>query len=217
MVSIIQKQMYKVFCNNRVIEIEGGYGGTDDHLPFLVNNVHVNTGTLQSKIDAFLEGDELKINIRHSNPDKLWEIFRSRFCFIKAAGGIVRKNREILFIFRNGKWDLPKGKVEKGESPEEAAIREVMEECGLPSVNLIHSCVPTYHIYRSEFSHSKDQWMLKETYWYEMEYTEDQIPIPQVEEGITETRWFTPENFNVVLANTWDSLVPVIRSIGRSF
>jgi mutator protein MutT len=136
---------------------------------------------LHNYLDLLEKNTSFDAIVLHS-PDleKLWEHFCSIFKIIEAAGGIVKnENEEVLMIYRMGYWDLPKGKIEKGESREEAAIREVQEETGIQSVDLQELIHTTYHTYKSK----KGKKILKVSYWYTME-TSDSDLIPQAEEGI---------------------------------
>ena len=124
---------------------------------------------------------------------------------IKAAGGLVKNEHDqYLFIFRNGKWDLPKGKVENGEKTRITAVREVEEECGISIVKNGKKICNTYHIYELN-----DKKILKKTAWYKM-YTENQTElIPQLEEGITDARWLGAGDLMMVRQNTY----PLIRDL----
>ena len=124
---------------------------------------------------------------------------------IKAAGGLVKnEHNQYLFIFRNGKWDLPKGKVENGEKTRITAVREVEEECGISIVKNGKKICNTYHIYELN-----DKKILKKTAWYKM-YTENQTElIPQLEEGITDVRWLGAGDLMMVRQNTY----PLIRDL----
>jgi 8-oxo-dGTP pyrophosphatase MutT (NUDIX family) len=136
---------------------------------------------LHNYLDLLEKNTSFDAIVLHS-PDleKLWEHFCSIFKIIEAAGGLVKnENEEVLMIYRMGYWDLPKGKIEKGESREEAAIREVQEETGIQSVDLQELIHTTYHTYKSK----KGKKILKVSYWYTME-TSDSDLIPQAEEGI---------------------------------
>ena len=116
------------------------------------------------------------------------QIFRDLkrvFKTIKAAGGLVlNPKREALLIFRRGFWDLPKGKIDRGEGKKEAATREVREETGLEQLEVLAKIGSTYHTYREESGRR----ILKKTYWYLMETTDNQL-IPQAEEDIEEAVW----------------------------
>lgn len=138
--------------------------------------------------------------------------FISHFKLIKAAGGLVINDYgHILVIRRKDKWDLPKGKCEKGESHEKAGIREVSEECGLSIKNLkiLYELKPTYHTYSE-----KEKPHLKKTYWYIMHYSGSEIPVPAIDEDITEVRWVNLFQLGHFAENTWPSLVDVIQQAG---
>ncbi len=125
---------------------------------------------------------------------------------IKAAGGLVKNDRgNFLFIFRNGKWDLPKGKLEKGEKSEEGAVREVEEECGISIGKCGKKIVNTYHVYTI-----KGEVVLKKTYWYKMKYKGNARLKPQIEEGITDVRWMDRSDINTVAGNTFPSIKDVL-------
>ncbi len=128
----------------------------------------------------------------YSNDEKqLFADFKKLFKTIKAAGGLVfNQHREALLIFRQGVWDLPKGKIEKGEGKKAAAIREVMEETGLREVALKDKLLTTYHTYRQ----SSGRRILKKSYWYTM-YSEQEDLHPQTEEDIELAIWRSPEAF----------------------
>jgi 8-oxo-dGTP pyrophosphatase MutT (NUDIX family) len=139
--------------------------------------------------------------------DTLWDYFRSRFVEIPAAGGLVQnKDGSLLFIRRLGVWDLPKGKTEKNETPENAAIREVEEECGITNLQIVRSLDSTFHIYRSPYLPVPKNVVLKETLWFLMTYSGDEIPAPQTEEHIEEVRWFAKTELDRVLDDTYLSL-----------
>ena len=125
---------------------------------------------------------------------------KSRFTIIKAAGGIVTKGEKVLFIYRLSKWDLPKGKFEKGESPEICAVREVEEECNI-KVKLGPQICKTWHTYTQDRKS-----ILKKTYWYAMESLNDVGMKPQKEEGIDDIRWMTQHEARVALVNSYPSM-----------
>lgn len=141
------------------------------------------------------------VNIYHSDVQALWKSFRKRFKYIEAAGGLTRNATDrILFIHRLGKWDLPKGKVEKDETPEQAAIREVEEECGISNLKITKRLKTTYHIYYDQ------AYILKAVHWYEM-YTQNTSPLrPQKEENILKVVWKNPQETTQALDNTYESI-----------
>jgi 8-oxo-dGTP pyrophosphatase MutT (NUDIX family) len=125
---------------------------------------------------------------------------------IEAAGGLVTNEKgEYLFIYRNDKWDLPKGKIEKDERVKEAAIREVEEECGIKISGLREKLCKTYHVYLS-----RGEVVLKKTHWFKMDCKEFFKLKPQKEEGITEVRWFQAHHVEPILANTFPSIMDVL-------
>ncbi len=125
---------------------------------------------------------------------------------IEAAGGLVKNTKkDYLFIFRNGKWDLPKGKLEKGEKPRAGAVREVEEECGIAIDKCGDKIVNTYHVYTI-----KGEVVLKKTYWYKMKYKGKGKLVPQVEEGITDVRWMGKKDIALVAGNTFPSIMDVL-------
>ena len=129
--------------------------------------------------------------------------------YIEAAGGIVRKKDHFLFIKRHGLWDIPKGKLEKGESPEEGAVREIEEECDIQGLQLRDHLMDTFHTYEQ-----KGKLYLKKTFWYIVDVSEDEQDLnPQTEEGITEVRFFKWNELGQVKSNTYQSIVEVIATL----
>src|ERR1035437_7141982 len=108
-----------------------------------------------------------------------------KFKYIEAAGGLVLNNKgKVLMIHRLGVWDLPKGKIDKGETSRKAAVREIEEESGIGKLKIIKSLPPTYHIYTL-----KGKRILKKTFWFKMTSSDTKKPIPQTEENIDEVSW----------------------------
>jgi len=146
--------------------------------------------------------------LNSKNPSELWDLFTAQFKYIEAAGGVVlNESYEMLLIYRLDKWDLPKGKLEKGEKPKEAAVREVEEECGISNLLVKRELDSTFHIY-----YHKEKWVLKKTFWYEMSYSGKQDLIPQTEEAIEKAVWVKPNDLSDKLENTYASLKTLIAS-----
>ncbi len=146
----------------------------------------------------------------HNNLDELKKAFWKKFLLIKAGGGLVQnENDEVLFIFRRNKWDLPKGKLDDGETIEQCALREVEEETGLTNVLLKKLLLITNHTYNEN-----GKYILKETYWYKMKGTSTQSLIPQAEEQITEIKWITEHEISTLIKKTYPSIVDVLNAGG---
>jgi 8-oxo-dGTP pyrophosphatase MutT (NUDIX family) len=154
----------------------------------------------------------IEFTIGHQDEGKVWKQFRKSFKELPAAGGFVQNSEgAFLFIRRLGVWDLPKGKIEKKESPESAAVREVEEECGISGIKIVRPLDSTYHIYRSPWIKKDNNLVLKETKWFLMNYSGNEIPVPQSEEDIEEVRWFALSEFEWVIQQTYASLAELIR------
>jgi 8-oxo-dGTP pyrophosphatase MutT (NUDIX family) len=142
----------------------------------------------------------------HNDLDKLKKAFFKQFTLIEAAGGIVQNTKkELLFIYRLNKWDLPKGKMEKGEKPDECALREVEEETGVINLTLQKKVGETYHTYDAFGKHH-----LKITYWYFMSCPAKQQLIPQTEEDITAIQWVKQNAIVTVISNTYPSINDIL-------
>ena len=125
---------------------------------------------------------------------------------IMAAGGIVENEQnEILFIFRRGKWDLPKGKLDKGETVEECAVREVEEETGLRQIERGELIDISIHHYE-EHGDSIE----KETFWYAMKIKGEQKLVPQVEEDIHDLKWVKEQELPMYLSNTYNNIIEIV-------
>jgi 8-oxo-dGTP pyrophosphatase MutT (NUDIX family) len=129
---------------------------------------------------------------------------------VQAAGGLVSNEKGgVLLMFRRGKWDLPKGKLDPGETLEACALREVREETGLIHLELKRFLMITRHEYKERGS-----LILKESHWWLMQSNSNQKLVPQVEEDITVVRWFDPSELKIALANTYPTISDVMRMAG---
>jgi len=139
-------------------------------------------------------------------PENCLTLIASGFKAIEAAGGIVENERnELLFIFRRGKWDLPKGKIDDNESPETAALREIEEETGAKGLTLLTKLGETYHVYNMYGEN-----VLKTTHWYLLKSTTNQVLSPQLEEDITAIKWFRKEDLNEPLTNSYPTIIDLV-------
>ena len=202
--------MYKVFFNDRIIYL-------DDTLPDMtkVGKDYVcafeNITDLKPQIKQFLEPEKKgNLFIYHDDKESLLKTFAMCFTSVAAAGGLVRnKKGEFLVIFRYGKWDLPKGKAEDGETMEQTAIREVEEECGLEGLEIQKFLKSTYHIYEGKKRH-----FLKKTDWYSMLYTGNVKPVPLIQEDISEVRWIKSSDMEQIYSNTYLSIIDLMKDQG---
>ncbi|MBE51198.1 MAG: NUDIX hydrolase [Flavobacteriales bacterium] len=141
--------------------------------------------------------------------DNNWERFCHGFNLICAAGGIVfNKNRQILMIYKNGKWDLPKGKIDKGEVSKDTAIREVREECGIKELKITSFYEFTYHVYQEQ-----NISCLKRTDWYLMETNYSDKLTPQLDEGIEQVIWVDPVELSKYLDKSFLSIKHLLENI----
>jgi len=137
--------------------------------------------------------------------EEFTRIFKD-YDYIEAAGGIVKRKKKYLFIKRNGFWDIPKGKLEKKESIEEGAIREIEEECGIIGPSIQERICITYHTYRF-----KEKPTIKKTYWFALEYDGQKQVNGQLDEGITKVEWLKMDELKKVFKNTYPSILEVIQ------
>lgn len=198
--------MYKVFFNDRSLILTNRVSSLSGEGLFV--HSFVNEVELKRTIQYFLDTDtEKQILVHGKNLGELYKRFEALFFPIEAAGGFVRNNRsEILVIRRHDKWDLPKGKADKGERSAETALREVSEECGIHGQVIIRPLSATFHIY-----FEKENWCLKKTRWFEMKYAGEEALVPQKSEHITEARWIDQNSLPEILKDTYPSLLDVFK------
>lgn len=199
--------MYKVFFNDSTIRLDSEFKKSFKNN--ITDNVDFESYNIINQIVSEIEdtGSKSEYLILDSDMDKLWNFFRNRFVEIPAAGGLVQNSEGcLLFIRRLGVWDLPKGKIEKNETPARAAIREVEEECGLSGLSIVRQLDSTYHIYRSPYLNYPDNLVLKETRWFLMKYSGTEDLVPQTEEDIEAVRWVQVWEMDEMLADTYLSL-----------
>jgi 8-oxo-dGTP pyrophosphatase MutT (NUDIX family) len=131
-----------------------------------------------------------------------WVEFCAGYSIIEAAGGVVYNDKDqLLMIFRNEKWDLPKGKLEVDENIKECAVREVEEECGVDNLKIISELLSTYHTYKLN-----GKAILKRTFWFKMHTNYNQELVPQDKEGITRVEWVNKEDIPNKLNNTYGNI-----------
>lgn len=201
--------MVKVFFLNKTIYLTSNLMDYQQKKDTVLVRIH-SLDELQMMHDELVNKNQfIEVYFYYENEKLLLSNFSLSYKVIEAAGGLVKnKKGEYLFIFRNGKWDLPKGKIEKGEGIKVAAIREVEEECGIGKLKIVKELESTYHIY-----HQEEKAILKRTYWFEMTCEDESKLVPQLEEGITEVKWISKKDLQQVNDNTYDSIKEVMKSI----
>lgn len=204
--------MYKVFFNDRILFLTDIYPENNRDTREICHKYN-NINDLREIILQFSgSGDVPQLSVYHHDLQELFGNFSSCFQIVEAAGGLVKnQNSEILFIYRREKWDLPKGKIDKGESTEMAAAREVSEECGISGQKLIRHLTETYHVYTEH-----NIQILKKSSWFEFIYKGNEILKPQINEDITKAMWVGEKNMSLVLENTYSSIKEVLTVSGIS-
>lgn len=189
--------MQCIYVNNKPIYLTTVVEKETDFKNFLLKDVDLNVvlKTLSKK----------KINavrlIGHSE-DKLLKTFKKKLPNVIAGGGkVYNSNNKILFIYRNDKWDLPKGKAEKKEQIQDTAMREVEEETGVGNLKITEILPVTYHIYKRNGKHK-----LKITHWFKMQTTFDGPLEPQINEGITKVDWLDDAQAKDALSNSYANI-----------
>lgn len=193
--------MHKIFVGDKPIILTTRVEPETDFKNYLLKTVNIG------KVIKELNGSKLKsIRLIHKNEDKLLKKFLKLLPNVIAGGGkVLNDNGETLFIFRNGKWDLPKGKAEKKESIEETAMREVEEETKVNGLKITKQLETTYHIFKRNGKHQ-----IKITYWYEMVTNYSGKLKPQKKEGITKVEWFDDEQVTEALGNSYANIRSLI-------
>ncbi len=202
--------MYKVFSGEKCIIITEDSLHAKNETTKLIQ--FVSAEDLLFEYNQFISNSRINTLVIVGNAlDQIWKVFCSLFVYIEAAGGVVKNEKdEFLMIYRLGHWDFPKGKIEVGETPEIASVREVEEECGINHLIIGKPLPSVFHIYNQ-----KGIEFLKRTYWFTMVYLDALPPIPQLEEGIVEVKWMSKYDLNNVKEKMFPSireLIPVLIS-----
>lgn len=193
--------MQKIFVGNKPIILTTQVEKETDFKNLLIDSVSIQ------KILSVLKKDKYKsVHLIGSDLDSTLKIFLKFLPNIIAGGGkVLNPSERILFIFRNGKWDLPKGKAESNETIDKTALREVEEETGIKGLSITKPLDITYHIFKRN-----NQYQIKKTYWFEMfsEYEGDLKP--QLNEGITKVKWIGPKKLKKVKKNIYANIESLI-------
>ena len=191
--------MYKVFFNQKPIILTTTFQEQTPDSPLFFLKF-----TNKKNIVAALRSKKVKqLYLYHAKEEKMWALFYEIFKVIEAAGGIVRQRSsgKYLFIYRNDKWDLPKGRIEEDEAVRTAAMREVEEETGVSDLAITAALPTTLHLF-----HRNGKYRLKKTYWYAMETDFDEALIPQEEEGIQKVEWVAKEEVPNLYSNIYANI-----------
>ena len=197
--------MYKVFFNQKPLILTNKIQYLSDTEPLLF----IKYTSVTQIIKALKSSKNSKVFLYHKDMNKLWKGFKKKFPIVEAAGGLVKRtDNKLLFIFRNNKWDLPKGGVEKKELIIDAAIREVTEETGVGDIIVEKKISETYHIFKKG-----KRFRLKKTYWFKMSTTYMGKTNPQTEEGIEKTKWVSNKNIEDILNDAFENIRIIVLEV----
>ena len=189
--------MYKVFVNDKPLFLTNKIQKETDFQLFLLDSIDISRLVVK-----MFNNKVKKAYLYHPDEKEIMRKLKSKMPVNKAAGGLVyNKSGEVLFIFRNGKWDLPKGGIEKGEKRKDAAMREVEEETGVGKLTVTGKLPKTYHVFKRN-----GKYKLKVTHWYEMKSSFSGDVQPQLEEGIEKVAWLKPEEITEALQNSYQNI-----------
>ncbi|MCX6171587.1 MAG: NUDIX domain-containing protein [Flavobacterium sp.] len=189
--------MYKVFVNDKPFFLTNEIAKETDFQLFLLESVDI-----EQVIIKMFQNKIQKAYLYYPDEKEILNKVKEKIPVCKAGGGFVfNKKGEVLFIFRNGKWDLPKGGIEKGEEIEQTAIREVEEETGVNNLKVSNKLQKTYHIFKRN-----GKYKLKITHWFEMHTDFEGTLIPQDNEGIEKVAWLNPEQVKEALKNSYENI-----------
>ncbi len=189
--------MYKVFVNDVPIILSTKKDIGEKYTSFPIKRVK-----LKRIIRKILKGELLYVNLYHEKEEKLLKHLFKKLRVVTAGGGMVfNEKNEILFIYRNKRWDLPKGKTEKNETIETSALRETREETGIEDLRVTGFLGKTYHVFKR-----KGKLRLKVTHWYEM-YSEFKGElVPEEKEGIKKAKWKNFEKSQKALKKSYANI-----------
>ncbi|WP_309640640.1 NUDIX domain-containing protein [Flavobacterium sp.] len=189
--------MYKVFVNDKPFFLTNQIVKETDFKMFLLESTDIK------KLVVNMYNNKIKkCYLYYPDEKAMFKKLKEKIPVQRAGGGLVyNKKGEVLFIFRNGKWDLPKGGKEKREKMKLTAMREVEEETGVNLLTITKKLQKTYHIFNRNGIYK-----LKITHWYEMQSDYEGIPVGQAEEGIEKVSWLNPEQIKEALLNSYENI-----------
>ena len=197
--------MYKVFYNQKPLFFTTNLTNNSDETPLLF----IKYASALVIVKALRNKNTKAVYLYHPKEEKLEKHFLKHFPVIEAAGGLVEHtDGRYLFIYRNDKWDLPKGKIEKNEVIIDAAIREVIEETGVGDLMATKPLNTTYHVFNA-----KGKFKLKKTYWFFMKSNYDGPLVPQEEENIQAAVWRSKTDFPLLMKNAYENIKILLEEI----
>jgi len=197
--------MYKVFYNQKPLFFTTDLTNNSDETPLLF----IKYTSALVIVKALGNKNTKAVYLYHPKEEKLEKHFLKYFLVVEAAGGLVEHtDGRYLFIYRNDKWDLPKGKIEKNELIIDAAIREVTEETGVGDLKVTKPLNTTYHLFNS-----KGKFKLKKTYWFLMKSNYDAPLVPQQEENIQAAVWRSRTDFPLLMENAYENIKILLEEI----
>jgi 8-oxo-dGTP pyrophosphatase MutT (NUDIX family) len=189
--------MYKVFVNDKPLFLTNEIAKETDFQLFLLESIDI-----EQLIIKMFNNKILKAYLYYPDEKEILKKMKEQIPVRKAGGGLVyNKKGEVLFILRNGKWDLPKGGIEKDENIEQTAVREVEEETGVGNLKVSKKLQKTYHIFKRN-----GKYRLKITHWFEMTSDFEGELLPQENEGIEKAAWLNPEEVKEALKNSYENI-----------
>ena len=189
--------MYKVFVNDKPLFLTNEIFKETDFQLFLLESID-----FKQLIVKIFQNKIQKAYLYYPDEKEIMKVLKTKIPVNKAGGGLVyNKNGDVLFIFRNGKWDLPKGGTEKGEDIEQTSMREVEEETGVNGLKIVKKLQKTYHIFKRN-----GVYKLKITHWFEMQTDFEGIPEGQIDEGIDKVEWKNPTEIQEALKNSYENI-----------
>lgn len=189
--------MYKVFVNDKPLFLTNEISKETDFQLFLLESIDI-----EQLIIKMFQNKIQKASLYYPDEKVILKKLKEKIPVCKAGGGLVfNKKGEVLFILRNGKWDLPKGGIERDEEIIDTAMREVEEETGVDKLEITRKLQKTYHIFKRN-----GKYKLKITHWFEMQTTFDGMPFPQANEGIEKAVWLNPNQIKEALENSYENI-----------
>jgi len=199
--------MYKVFIENKAVL----FISNDNQVPFnrtlkLVNIQNLSFREVRKRRRRISK--EILMVVKCVDVKMAWRIFKSGLKLVIAAGGLVEnKKGEFLLIYRNRRWDLPKGKLKKEEKKKAGAIREIEEECGVKNLSVKGKLIQTFHVVNQN-----GEAILKKVFWYKVSCSYEGELVPQLMEGITKVEWNSKKKAAKRFENSWGTIREVIES-----